>query len=115
MTWRNTLDATTPGLSEALSFRAQASGITSVDQILGDSTLRTVVTTALGIPEQIAFQDIGAQEQAISSKLDIKQFSDPKFVEAFTTRYLIAAQAAAGNTGASSLDSLAASANGLVV
>ncbi len=41
VTWRNSLDATTPGLSEALTFKDQASTITSVDQILGDSTLRT--------------------------------------------------------------------------
>ena len=115
--WRNSLDATTPGLSEALTFKDEASTITSVDQILGDGTLRTVVTTALGIPEQIAFQDIGAQEQAITAKLDITRFQDPKFVESFTTQYLIAAGNAASSsgTGAQSLDSLASSARGLVV
>ena len=102
VTWRDSLDATTPGLSEALSFKDSASGITSVDQILGDSTLRTVVTTALGIPEQIAFQDIGAQEQAISSRLDITKFQDPKFVESFTTQYLIAAGAAASSSDSDS-------------
>lgn len=117
VTWRNSLDATTPGLSEALTFKGEASTIKSVDQILGDSTLRTVVTTALGIPQQIAFQDLGAQELAISSKLDITRFKDPKFVEAFTTQYLIAAgNAASSSTGSStSLDSIAASARGLVV
>ena len=117
VTWRQSLDQTTPGLSEALTFKAQASSIKSVDQILGDATLRTVVTTALNIPEQIAFQDIGAQEQAISSRLDIGKFKDPKFVATFTTQYLVAAQAnAAGNGGSlSSLDQLAASARGLVV
>ncbi len=117
VTWRDSLDATTPGLSEALSFKDSASGITSVDQILGDSTLRTVVTTALGIPEQIAFQDIGAQEQAISSRLDITKFQDPKFVESFTTQYLIAAGAAASSSDSdsTSLDQLAYAARGLVV
>ena len=118
VTWRNSLDATTPGLSEALTFKDEASTITSVDQILGDSTLRTVVTTALGIPEQIAFQDIGAQEQAITSKLDITRFQDPKFVESFTTQYLIAAGSAAASSSSSSstsLDALAYSARGLVV
>ncbi len=118
VTWRNSLDATTPGLSEALTFKDEASGIKSVDQILGDATLRTVVTTALGIPEQIAFQDIGAQEQAISSKLDITRFQDPKFVESFTTQYLIAAGSAASSSASSSgtsLDALAYSARGLVV
>ena len=89
-TWEKNEDAVTPGLSNALAFKAQASTITSVDQILGNPTLRTVVTTALGIPEQIAFQNLGAQENAISTRVDIKQFQDPKFVESFTQRYLIA-------------------------
>ncbi len=88
-TWENNQDTVTPGLSNALAFKAKASSITSVDQILGDPTLRTVVTTALGIPQQIAFQDLNAQELAISSQLDIKRFQDPTFVESFTQRYLI--------------------------
>ena len=80
----------TPGLSNALAFKAQASTITSVDQILGNPTMRTVVTTALGIPEQIAFQDLTAQENAISSRIDLTKFKDPKFVETFVQQYLIA-------------------------
>ena len=117
VTWRNSLDATTPGLSEALSFRSTASTFTTADQILGDPTARTVITTALGIPEQIAFQDLGAQEQAITSKLDISKLQSPKFVEQLTTQYLLAAGAAASSSGSNtpSLDSLAASAQGLIV
>ena len=116
VTWRTSLDASTPGLSNALTFRTEASGIKSVDQILGDPIMRTVVTTALGIPPQIAFQDLTAQETAISTRLDVKKFQDPKFVESFTQRYLIAAQ---GNSAASttmpSLDALAAQARALTV
>jgi hypothetical protein len=114
--WRQSLDTTTPGLSDALTFRAAASTITSADQILGDATLRNVVTTALGIPLQIAFQDIGAQEQAITSQLDITKFKDPKFVEAFASQYLLAAgQAASSSSSTSSLDQLAISSQGLLV
>ena len=117
VTWRNSLDQTTPGLSEALSFRQSASTITSALQILGDPTLRTVVTTALNIPQQIAFQDLGAQEQAITNRVDITRFKDSKFVNAFTTQYLLAAQANAASSSSSttSLDSLAVQARGLVV
>ena len=93
--WRESLDASTPGLSAALDFRSRASTITSVDQILGDKNLRNVVTTALGIPLQIAFQSVEAQEKAISSKVDISQFKDAKFVEQFARRFLIANQASA--------------------
>ena len=104
--WRQSLDTTTPGLSNALTFRSEASTITSVDQILGDSTLRSVVLTALGIPATIAYQDIGAEEQAVSSRLDISQFADPKFVERFAQRYLIENNLA--SSGSSSNSGLAA-------
>lgn len=96
--WRQGLDASTPGLSNAIDFRARAATITNVDQVLGDPTFREVVTTALGIPKQIAFQSINAQEQAISTRIDITRFKDPKFVDQFTKRYLAAATTAAGTT-----------------
>ncbi len=116
VTWRQSLDAATPGLSNALSFRAVAAGVTSVDQILGDSTLRTVITGALGIPPQIAFQQLGAQEHAISSRLDLSKLKDPKFVEGMAQRYLLSAQAAnTGGGGSGDLLSLAAQSRGLFV
>jgi Protein of unknown function (DUF1217) len=104
--WEQSLDASTPGLSSALAFRSQASSITSVDQILGNTTLRNVVTTALGVPQEIAFQSMNAQELAISSRLDITQFKDPKFVESFIDRYLIANSASASATSAPDLTTL---------
>lgn len=116
VTWRDSLDATTPGLSNALTFRQEASTITSIDQILGDPIMRTVVTTALNIPEQIAFQPLEAQEKAISSRLDLLRFQDPNFVETFTQQYLINAQQAASGTGTTTdFTSLAVQAQGLVV
>jgi hypothetical protein len=117
VTWRNSLDAAHPGLSNALTFRSEASTITSVDQILGDPILRDVVTTTLGLPLQIAIQPLEAQEKAISSQLDISQFSNPKFVDQFTQRYIIAKAAAAAATPAtaSNLDSLAQAAAGLLI
>ena len=89
--WRQSIDATTPGLSDALTFREQAASVTKADDILGNPILRRVVTTALGIPIQIAYQTLNAQEKAITSKLDIKQLQDKNFVETFAKRYLIAA------------------------
>ena len=116
VSWRQSLDAATPGLSDALTFRAQAASVTSVDQILGDPVLRRVVTTALGIPQQIAFQDLPAQEKAISTRLDITQLQDPRFVEKFAQRYLVAAASSASSSSATpDLMSLAVQARGLVV
>ena len=113
--WRQSLDTATPGLSNAISFRERASTIKSVDQILGDPTLRTVVTTALGIPQEIAFQDLGAQEKSISSRLDISKFKDSHFVDGLTQRYLLAAQGKSSSAKTGTFDSLAVQAMNLVV
>jgi hypothetical protein len=101
--WRQSLDTTTPGLSNALTFRSDASTITSADQILGNATYRSVVLVALGIPPQIAYQDLGAQEQAITDRLDITQFKDPKFVEKFAQRYLIQNNTSDSTTSSNSI------------
>lgn len=113
--WRQSLDQTTPGLSNALDFRSRASTITSIDQILGDATFRTVITTALGIPPQIAYQDLGAQEQSIASRVDISKFHDPHFVEGLTQQYLLAEQSQGTSSSGGSLEALAVQASGLVV
>jgi hypothetical protein len=116
LTWRHSLDAQTPGLSNALTFRAQASTVTSALQILGDSVLRDVVTTALKLPKEIAFQSLEAQQKAISMRLDVSKLKDPKFVEGFVQRYLLAAADAAANTPAgTSLTALAVQSQGFVV
>ena len=117
VTWRTSLDATTPGLSNALTFRQNARSVTNVDQILGDPVLRSVVTTTLGIPLQIAFQPLEAQQKAVTSLLDITKLQDPKFVQQFAQRYLIAmAQSASANPATQpSMAALAVQAQGLVV
>jgi hypothetical protein len=115
--WQKNEDSVTPGLSNALAFKTQASSITSVDQILGNTMMRTVVTTALGVPAQIAFQSLNAQEKAISSRLDVTKFQDPKFVDSFVQRYLIAtgANSSSSGTATASLMSLAVKAQGTLV
>ena len=116
--WRQSLDAATPGLSNALTFLGQASSITSVDGILGDPTNRAVVLTALGIPQQVAFQSLTAQEQAVSSRVNIADFQKPSYVTSLTDQYLLTmqqqAQSSSGSSG-TDLMSLAVQAGGLVV
>ncbi len=116
--WRQKLDKTTPGLSNALDFLNRAATIKNVDQVLGDPTFRAVLTTALGVPKEIAFQSITAQEQALSTRIDLTKFQDPVFVKQFTQRYLIAAgEEAAANpaNGVPDITSLAVQSAGLVV
>ena len=115
--WRQSLDAATPGLSNALAFLGQASSIGNVLDILGNSVNRTVITTALGIPQQIAFQDIPAQEAAISARLDVTKLQDPKFVTSLTDQYLLTMQqqnSQSNSADSTSLISLAVQAGGIV-
>lgn len=104
--WEQSLDASTPGMSSALAFRAQASSIKSVQQILGNSTYYHLVTTALGVPLQIAFQSTEAQQLAISSRLDVTKLQDPKFVEDFVDRFLLAKGAEANKPSTPDLTTL---------
>jgi len=113
--WRDSLESTTPGLSHALTFRAEASGMTTAAQILGNEAARDVVTTALGIPPQIAYQELPAQEKAITDNLDIGKLKNPKFVDSLLVRYMIAKATSASTSSTDTLVSLAAEARGLVV
>ena len=90
--WRKGLEKATPGLSDALDFRERASKFKNAIDILGDPVMRRVVTTALGIPKQIAFQELDAQEKAITNRLDISRLQDPKFVDGLSQRYLLEKQ-----------------------
>jgi len=115
--WRQSLEQATPGLSNALAFLGQATSITSVDEVLGDPVNRAVVLTALGIPEQVAFQSLTAQEQAVSSRVDVTKFKDPTFVTSMTDQYLLIMQqqSQSGAGSATDLTTLAEQASGLVV
>ncbi len=99
--WRESLDKQTPGLSNALYFLANASSFTSADDILGNAVARTVVTTAFGIPEQIAYQPLEAQEQAITSHLDLSKLSNPQYVQSLTDQYLVQLQASSFSSSSS--------------
>ena len=114
--WMNTLNQQTPGIANALNFRSAASSITSVDQILGNQTFFTVVTTALGLPQTIANLDLTGEAQAVSSRLDVTRFQDPAFVDRFTQQYLImaASQAQSSATSSTNLTTLAVQASSLV-
>lgn len=116
VTWLNSLNQATPGLAQALQFKQQASSIKNINQILGDPTNFEVVLTALGIPQQVVYQGLSGEEQAVTSKLDITRLQDPKFVNTLTSQYLLAKQQAAqGTQSGSGLDALAVQASGLVV
>ncbi len=117
MQWRQGLNQATPGLSNALAFLDQASSITSVSDIFDNMTNFQVITTALGIPEDVVFQEQSAQETAITSRLDISKLQDRSFVTTLTDQYLTTMQENAQSSAGSSpdLSTLAVKAGGLVV
>jgi hypothetical protein len=106
--WRESLNASTPGLSNALDFIAQASSIKSVSDVLDNATNFFVITGALGIDPEIVNQDLSAQTAAINaSSLDIAKLQDPTYVTSLTDQYLINQQASSqSSSNASSITSL---------
>jgi hypothetical protein len=65
-----------------------------------------VITGALGIDQNIVFQDLPAQKAAIkASSLDIAKLQNPAYVTQLTDQYLLSKQAA--NQASSSGSSLA--------
>lgn len=110
-TWEKNQNAVTPGISDALAFIQQAGSIATVDQVLGNSAVRRVVTTALGVPQQIAFQSLTAQEQAIGTRFNVADLKNPAFVQNFAERFMTMNNLSgpASNAGATDLTSLAAS------
>lgn len=113
--WRKSLETGTPGLSDALDIRQRAKTFTNAIQILGDPVMRRVVTTALGIPREIAFQELPAQERAVTTRLDLKRLQEPKFVDGLVQRYLLEKQKADTSTSASAFDTLAVQSRSLFV
>jgi hypothetical protein len=87
------LDQQMPGLGTAILFKqALAKSPTQFDsslKILGSALGREVVTTALGLPKQLAIQSLEAQEKAVDQRLDPSKLSDPTFVDSLVQRYLI--------------------------
>jgi RNase H-fold protein (predicted Holliday junction resolvase) len=114
--WEQNQNTANPGIANALAFQQQASSITSVDQILGNSTLRTVVTVALGIPDTIAIQPLEAQERAISSRLNVSRLQQPQFVTNLIQQYLLnnASNNAATSSATPDLTTLAVQAGGIL-
>lgn len=81
-----------PAFPDALYFRriANDQDLSDPYDVLGDPILRRVVTTALGLPMEIAIQPVETQARAITSRLDLDKLSNPKFVESFIKRFLTA-------------------------
>ncbi len=61
--------------------------------------LRRVVTTALGLPQELAIQSVETQLRAVTSRLDLDKLKDPKEATKLVERYLVARAREAGPLG----------------
>jgi len=113
--WRNSLDQATPGLSNALDFISQASSIKSVNDILGNPANFAVLTTALGIPQQIVNQSVTAVNAAFAAKLDFTKLQDPNYVTSLTDQYLLSMQqSSTSSSDSADITTLAVQAGGII-
>lgn len=115
MEWRQGLDQTTPGLANALTFLSQASSIKTVSDIFDNMTNFQVITTALGIPQDVAFQQASAQQTAVSARLNISKLQDRSYVTHLTDQYLLTMQEKGKPSTGKDLTTLAVQAGGGLV
>jgi hypothetical protein len=78
---------TNQGVRLALYFERKAPTITNWYDVLADTALASVVRTALGLPDSFAAANIDKQAQLFEQKLDIADFTDPKKLGKFLTRF----------------------------
>ncbi len=98
--WRQELEGRSPGLGDAVLFRERAAqGLSSPFEVLGNPVLRRVVTTALGLPQELAIQSVETQLRAVTSRLDLDKLKDPKEATKLVERYLVARAREAGPLG----------------
>jgi hypothetical protein len=91
------LDEQMPGLGTVMLFKKIAANLDSPIKILGSAVGREVVTTALGLPKQIALQSVEAQVKAVSQRMDATKLKSDVFVDKLVQRYLV--QLNGGSTG----------------
>ena len=89
------------GVQLALYFQKKASSITSSMELLGDRALAEVARTISGIPSEAAGADIDWLSEAISSKINIDQLSDPDYVNELVQRFSVLYDLENGTTTAS--------------
>ena len=105
--YKRGLDDKTTGMSDALYYLKSAGKETNVYNILGNSVLRRVVTTALGLPPQLAVQSVESQARAITARLKLADLQDPRKVELLAQRYLMARANEGGGAASPALSLLA--------
>ncbi|MBI1243890.1 MAG: DUF1217 domain-containing protein [Alphaproteobacteria bacterium] len=90
-----------PAVRQAQYFKNNIGSITDIYSVLGDNTLRSVVSTTGNIPLEVAVQDLGTQAQVFSRQFDVSKAKDAGYVNRFIQRFLANSDMKATNSGAS--------------
>jgi hypothetical protein len=86
----------------AMYFKENAGTARNMYDILGDQRMRHVVTTALGLPLELANQSVEAQAAAIEKRMKLSDLKDDKFVDKLAQRFLMASDDGSSSTGSNS-------------
>lgn len=78
----------TPGLREAIYFKENASRMKSIWDVLGDRTMREVVSKAFDIPREVAIQSVESQGTVFGRRVDVEKLKDKRWVERTIQTYL---------------------------
>ena len=77
-----------PGMDDALYFTRTMPTITSINQLMSDTTLLNVVTTNLGIASTYGSLPFAEQESVLTSKVNLSSFSNPSTLQQYAEQYL---------------------------
>ena len=100
-------DLANPGMHEALYFTRSIANVTSINQLMSDPTLLSVVTTSLGLPSTaFGSLDYDQQVRILTKDVDVAKFQDPNFVKQTAEQYLIYQQANAPTPVATGITAL---------
>jgi uncharacterized protein DUF1217 len=90
-----------PGMQDALYFTRVMPTITSINQLMSDSTLLNVVVTNLGLSDTFGNLPFDQQQSLLTSKVNLSSLSNPKTLQNYVERFL-AMTAEQQNSGNSS-------------
>jgi hypothetical protein len=91
-----------PGMQAALYFTRNIGAVTTIPELMSDSTLLGVAETALGLPMQFGLLSYSQQVGILSQKLNLKNFQSTSYVNQFVQKYLVMNQESSASSATTS-------------
>ena len=79
-----------PGLDDALYYTRTIGSVTTIDQLLSNARLLSVVTTSLGLQGYFGSLGFDQQVSLLTSKVNLKTLTSPAGIKQTAEKYLIA-------------------------